>query len=136
MTTRRPLWISLCAALALAACDPSGDSLTSADGGDAPGIAGSFTAGEALECDVRDARAFARDYLGQPERREVDAILRDLGDALDDGDVDRARDLGFDVLAVTEAVAAASAGGGAAEGSALVNAVLACMDVEIGRAHV
>lgn len=129
MTTRRPLRISLCAALALAACDPSGDPPTSADGGDAPAAAASFTAGQALGCDVRDARAFARDYFGRPERREVDAILRELDHALDDGDVDRARDLGFDVLAVTEAVAAASAGGGAGEASALVNAVLACMDV-------
>lgn len=129
MTTRRPFWIFLCAALALAACDPSGNPPTSADGGDAPAAGASFTAGEALSCDVRDARAFARDYFGQPERRDVDAILRELDDALDDGDVDRARDLGFDVLAATEAVAAASAGGGSGEGSALVNAVLACMDV-------
>lgn len=129
MTTRRTFWISLCVAAALAGCDPSRPAPTSAAGDDAPAAA-SFASGEALGCDLRDARAFARDYFGQPVRRDAGAILRELGDALDDGDVALAREAGFDLLALVEGVAdAASVAGSAEEGSALVNAVLACMDV-------
>lgn len=136
MTTYPRIGVLLCLAAALTACEGDARPPTALPDGPAPGPdANLVTAASALTCDYLSARAFARDYFGQPERREVGGILRDMQAAFGAGDTELARELGFDVLAVVEAVVnAGTAAGTPADGSNLTNAVLACMDVGHGSA--
>lgn len=138
MSSHRRSRVPLCLALALVACEGTSPAPTTRPDGPYPSAAvvgQLLPPGTALVCDLRDAQAYARDYFETAERRTVASLLRDMERALDDGRVALARELGFDVLAVTADVADAfSAADGPGAGSDLANAVLACMDVGHGTA--